>query len=105
MITEASILSVVDAYAAATGAEDTTISSRVFADGKKIDAMRRGGSITLRRANEAIQWFSDNWPEGADWPSDIHRPFRLDEQSASSPGAARAKESEKEAAKVIEVAP
>lgn len=89
MITEASILSVIDAYASATGAEDTTISSRVFADGKKIDAMRRGGSITLRRANEAIQWFSNNWPEAAEWPSDVHRPFCLGEQGTSAPGARR----------------
>lgn len=74
MITEADLVAVIDVYAAATGASDTTISSRVFADSKKLDALRRGASITLRRANEALQWFSNNWPEGAEWPFGLPRP-------------------------------
>lgn len=74
MITETDLLAIVDAFAVATGTSDTTISSRVFSDSKKLDAMRRGASITLRRANEALKWFSDNWPESADWPANVNRP-------------------------------
>ncbi|MGD9544976.1 hypothetical protein [Methylocystis sp.] len=83
MITETDLLAVVDAYAGATGASDTTISSRVFADTKKLDAMRHGASITLRRANDAIKWFSDNWPDGAVWPPQINRPAELPTEAPS----------------------
>ncbi|RUV08003.1 hypothetical protein EOA79_02465 [Mesorhizobium sp. M1A.F.Ca.IN.020.03.2.1] len=68
------LLAIVDAYRAATGVEDTTVSHRVFDDSKKIDAMRRGGDITLGRFNSAVLWFSENWPEGAEWPLAIARP-------------------------------
>ena len=34
----------------------------------------RGHDITTRRAARIIQWLSDHWPDGAEWPSDIPRP-------------------------------
>jgi hypothetical protein len=85
MITEAHLLAVIDAYAGATGASDTTISSRVFDDSKKLGALRRGASVTLRRANDALQWLSENWPEGAVWPSEISRPAVIDRVTEPSP--------------------
>ncbi len=36
--------------------------------------LKRGHDLTTRRAARISQWFSDNWPEGAEWPSDIPRP-------------------------------
>jgi len=74
MITEQSFLSLVDAFGAAAGLEDSTISHRVFGDSKKITAIRNGGSITLRRANDAIDYFAAHWPEGAAWPDGVCRP-------------------------------
>lgn len=67
-------LSLVDRFAEATGIADVTLSSRVFADSKKIAALRGSGDITLGRVNAAVQWFSDHWPENAVWPDDIARP-------------------------------
>ena len=32
------------------------------------------GRVTLRRAELLLQYISDNWPEGIDWPSYIDRP-------------------------------
>ncbi|MEH2476222.1 hypothetical protein V1284_007666 [Nitrobacteraceae bacterium AZCC 2299] len=37
-------------------------------------------SFTLRTFDEVMQWFSDNWPAGAEWPVAIDRP-----SAASSP--------------------
>jgi hypothetical protein len=68
------LLLIIDAYREATGVEDTTVSNRVFADSKKITAMRAGADITLGRFNEALRWFSQHWPEGAEWPSEIPLP-------------------------------
>ncbi len=75
MATEQDILSVADAYAAATSASDVTISSRVFGDSKKLTAIRSGKDITLRRFNAALEWFSDHWPDNAEWPKGVARPF------------------------------
>ncbi|TDX65174.1 hypothetical protein EDE12_103147 [Methylosinus sp. sav-2] len=73
MATEHDLIALADAYAALTGASETTISSRVFGDSKKLAAVRRGKDITLRRFNAAIGWFADNWPTDADWPLNIRR--------------------------------
>ena len=85
MITENELLSIADAYAAATGVSDTTISSRVFDDGKKLSALREGKDISVRRANSALQWFSDNWPNDAPWPRGVERPFRGEIPSPKAP--------------------
>jgi hypothetical protein len=74
MLTETDILSVVDAYSAAKGWKDATISSHVFNDGKKIAQLRSGGSITITRANNALKYLSENWPDGAVWPENVNRP-------------------------------
>lgn len=70
----AHLLSVADAYKAALAIEDTTVSSRVFDDSKKLDALRSGSDITLGRFNSAMRWFSDNWPASAEWPTSVLRP-------------------------------
>lgn len=74
MITEADLLSVVDAYSAAKGWTDATTSTRVFNDGKKISQLRDGGTITVTRLNDTLQFLSANWPKGARWPKGVKRP-------------------------------
>lgn len=68
------LIVVADAYQKAAGIAETTVSSRVFGDGKKLAALRAGSDITLTRFNDALRWFSVNWPKGARWPSIIARP-------------------------------
>ena len=70
----AHLLSVADAYKAALGIEDTTVSARVFNDSKKLASLRSGSDITVGRFNAAMRWFSTNWPDDARWPAGIHRP-------------------------------
>ena len=43
-----------------------------------------GHDITTRRAARIVQWLSDHWPPGAEWPADIPRP----DPSPDSPAAA-----------------
>lgn len=68
------LLSVADAYKAATGLEDVTVSHRLFGDSKKLKALRDGSDITLGRFNAALHWFAENWPQTAKWPADVQRP-------------------------------
>lgn len=70
----ADLLALADEYLRVDPVEDKTLSSRVFADSKKLASLRSTGDITTTRFNAAVQWFSDNWPEGAVWPKGIARP-------------------------------
>lgn len=68
------LLAVADAYKVALQIEDTTVSSRVFQDSKKLEALRSGADITISRFNSAMRWFSENWPVAAEWPRKVSRP-------------------------------
>lgn len=68
------LLSVADAYIAATSIKEVTLSHRLFGDSKKLTALREGADITVSRFNAAMTWFSDGWPDGAEWPADVPRP-------------------------------
>ena len=32
------------------------------------------GRVTVRTVDRLVQWLSDHWPEGLEWPADIPRP-------------------------------
>ena len=32
--------------------------------------------FNVRTFDRVVQWFSDNWPEGTEWPADVPRPAR-----------------------------
>ena len=69
------LLSVIDAHQAVSGLSDKRLSDRAFKDSKRIGEIRhKGAGITLFRYERILQWFSDHWPEGAVWPSQIERP-------------------------------
>lgn len=73
------ILKVARAYGAAQNIEISTVSWRVFGDTKKIAALECGADIQVRRFEQGMQWFSNNWPEAAEWPVDIDRPTPVNE--------------------------
>jgi hypothetical protein len=74
MLQIAHLLSLADEYQRVDPIEDKTLSFRVFGDSKKLAALRTDSDITTSRFNAAVQWFSDHWPEGAEWPKGIARP-------------------------------
>ena len=69
MSTVATILTLSDRYCEALEIAPSTLSTRVFNDGKIIGRLRDGGDITTGRAAAAIEWFRVNWPEKVEWPS------------------------------------
>lgn len=64
------------AYSVHIGKPLSTVSSRIFDDGKKLDAIVAGGDLYSGRLNKAIQWLSDNWPDDLQWPESVFRPER-----------------------------
>jgi hypothetical protein len=68
-------LQLVDAYSAATGLAQSTISTRLFNDGKRLEMLRDGRDVGIRKVAEAVQLISDTWPPESVWPNDIARPL------------------------------
>jgi hypothetical protein len=74
MLQIAHLLALADEYQRVDPIEDKTLSGRIFGDQKKLAALRDGSDITTARFNASVQWFSDHWPDGAQWPVGIVRP-------------------------------
>lgn len=68
------LLVVARAYCAARGLSMARVSTLVFNEGKKLGLIEGGSDLTTKNLERAMQWFSDRWPEGANWPADIARP-------------------------------
>lgn len=75
LIDTSALVAVADAYKRATALEDVTVSYRAFGDSKKLAGLRGAADITVKRFNQAMLWFSANWPEGAEWPAGVPRPL------------------------------
>ena len=69
-----SIMTLCEVYAAERKLTLSTVSTYAAAAGDFYARLKRGHDLTTRRAARVVQWFSDNWPEGLDWPGDIPRP-------------------------------
>jgi hypothetical protein len=78
------LISVANTFAAARGLSRSRVSTIVFNSGMVLDRLTAGRDLTTGNYERAMQWFSDNWPEGAVWPADVPRPS----SGASSPEAA-----------------
>ncbi len=68
------LLKVADAFCAARELSRGRVSTLVFNDGKKLDLIEGGADLGTRKFEDALQWFSTNWPEGAVWPKAVARP-------------------------------
>lgn len=63
-----------DAYAAARGLSRSRVSTIVFNAGMVLDRIASGKDLTTASFERAMRWFSDHWPENAEWPAHVERP-------------------------------
>lgn len=68
------LISLLDEYQRVTDLTDSTVSTHVFNDGKKLGAIRSGGDLSTGRYQRVLQHLSNIWPEQAHWPANIERP-------------------------------
>ncbi len=78
----AQLLRVARAYGKWHNIELSTVSYRCMMDTKKLPALVDGADIQVKRFEAAMQWFSDNWPDGCGWPQGIARPEKTAKQPA-----------------------
>lgn len=67
-------------YAEARSLSLSTIGRLVAKDGRFFDRLDDGSTFTARKYDEVIAWFSAQWPEGVDWPSQVARPEAVIEE-------------------------
>lgn len=72
------LLRVAAEYQRAAGLETSTASWRIFGDTKKLQSIRDGNDIQVKRLEKAMRWLSANWPDGATWPDEVARPVETD---------------------------
>lgn len=53
-----------------TGRSISTVSRHATGSGETIARLRRGRAITTRRADRALRFLSEHWPEALPWPGD-----------------------------------
>lgn len=76
-----------EAYAKAQRIGLVTVGHRAAGDGRFFERLETGKTLTLRKYDEAMQWFSDHWPAGADWPAGVPRPEPRPVEAESPAGA------------------
>jgi hypothetical protein len=67
-----------------TGRSVSTVSRHATGSGETIARLRRGHAITTRRAERAIRFLSEHWPEAVAWPTDMPRPAQAQSPTAAS---------------------
>ncbi len=78
------ILRLAKAYADARGIQMTSVAVYAAGQAHVFNRLEGGSTITMRRYDRLMQWFSDHWPVDLPWPTDIPRPT----PSPDSPAAA-----------------
>lgn len=68
------LIAVANAYSEATGTSLSTLSTRLFNGGSRLAAIASGGDLNTRNFENAMRWFSENWPDDAAWPAGVGRP-------------------------------
>ena len=65
-----------------TNRSEATISNLAVGHARLFSRIASGAGCTVRTAERAMQWFSDNWPADLEWPRAIPRPPRTKREAA-----------------------
>lgn len=68
------LLILADAFCTRRSLSRGRVSTLVFNDGKRLDRLAQGKGLQINTYERALEWFSANWPEGAEWPAGVPRP-------------------------------
>ena len=71
---EQSLVDIAQRFASARGITLWRVGFLAAGDGKFFARLKAGRTCTLRVARIVVQYLSDHWPAGLEWPTDILRP-------------------------------
>ena len=84
---ESQIIELVQVYADARHLHVSTVGRQCSGDSRLLRRLQGGGAVSPRVHARILQWFSDHWPAGAEWPSDIPRPAPAPDSPAAEAAA------------------
>lgn len=84
------LLRVADVYCCLLGLTEARAGSMVFGSHRAFKRLRAGKDMLSGNVEDGLQWFSDQWPEGAEWPCDVPRPAPAPSDGDPSPEGAPA---------------
>ncbi len=87
MYSTSQVVRVAQRFAGARGIELSTLAHKAVRNGEFFKRLKTG-RVTVRTVHRVVQWLSDNWPEGLEWPADIPRPEPPAAVGAGPKGAA-----------------
>lgn len=64
-----------DIYGERTGMSRDRLSTIILSGGKRLQNIDSGRDLNTATFERAMQWLSDNWPDGAVWPAEVPRPL------------------------------
>lgn len=73
---KANLIAVGAQFVSLTGLAQSTVGMRAARDARFFDRLNDGKGFTVKTYDSVLAWFSDHWPEGAQWPSEVPRPER-----------------------------
>jgi hypothetical protein len=68
------LILLIETFASARGLSPSRVSTVALNAGHTYQNLLDGKDITVGRFERAMRWFSENWPEDAEWPADVPRP-------------------------------
>jgi hypothetical protein len=68
------LIALAEKFEACTGTAAATIGRRALNDNKVFARLEAGDGFTIRTFDRLTVWFSENWPDGAEWPEALERP-------------------------------
>ena len=68
------------AYGKARRLELATIGRLCASDGRFFSRIDDGKTFTIKKYDEVVRWFAENWPDGTDWPEGVVRPVPAEAQ-------------------------
>ncbi len=69
-----SIVRIGKIFADHKGISLSTLGRKTANHGLFFKRLQAGHDLTTRRAERVVQYLSDHWPDGLEWPGDIPRP-------------------------------
>ena len=70
------IIQMIEIISDARGRSPHTVGRLASGSGDFYIRLKRGHDLTTRRATVVMQYLSDHWPAGLEWPAEIPRPER-----------------------------
>ena len=71
------LIAVADEFVRATGRKPGGVWASAVNDARFQDRIESGKTFTVAVFDNAMRWFSDNWPDGAFWPASVPRPMSV----------------------------